>query len=64
MFFFTHEIIQEITRWTIYKAINEKILPKKNKRYFLMMEEPFLKMKRPDFSWSSNSTLRDAIQTP
>jgi hypothetical protein len=44
------EIIQEITRQVIYKAIKWKIpvekkeIPSKNGRYFLSAEEPLLKM--------------------
>jgi hypothetical protein len=44
------EIIQEITRQVIYKAIKwniplaKKQIPSKNGRYFLYAEEPLLKM--------------------
>jgi len=59
------EVIEEITRQIIYKALKIKILVEKvrylpkNRRYF--PEEPFLKMEGPRISWRSTSALEHDV---
>jgi hypothetical protein len=61
------EVIEEITRQIIYKALKIKILVEKggylpkNRRYFPIVEEPFLKMEGPNISWRSTCALENDV---
>jgi hypothetical protein len=61
------EVIEEITRQIIYKALKIKILVEKgrylpkNRRYFPIAEEPFLKMEGPRISRRSTSALEHDV---